>query len=127
MTRYRWDGDRFVNRKTGEPMEAPERIAVPHVVRDVSYKSPLSGKEITSRSQRREEMKTFGVREVAPDEFTPTYNTRKWAERSRAAGGKGEHDPIRKPADLNDRAYQRLSRADLPARLRRTIEKTAAR
>lgn len=35
---------------------------VPH------YKSPLSGKEITSRSERREEMKRFNVREIEPSE-----------------------------------------------------------
>ena len=32
MTRYLWDGEHFVNRKTGEPMAAPDRIALPSIV-----------------------------------------------------------------------------------------------
>ena len=43
----------FVERKTGEPMNAPERIAMPMLIKDVTYKSPLSGKEILSFSAGR--------------------------------------------------------------------------
>ena len=118
MTRYLWDGDRFVNRKTGEPMAAPDRIALPSIVRDVEYRSPLSRKLVTSRSQRREEMKIHGVREVDPGEFTPTYNTRKWAERQN-----GEHDPLQRPDWLDDKSYRRPSLDELPDKIRRSIEK----
>lgn len=113
--RYRFDREgNLVERKTGEVLQAPERIAVPMLMRDVAYKSPLSGKEITSRSQRLEEMKVHGVREVEPSEYRPVYRSRKWAERMR-----GEHDPSAGvPKTADEAPYQRLSRADLPARLR---------
>jgi hypothetical protein len=114
MVRYRWDGDRFVNRSTGEPMEAPERIARPAVLSDVTYKSPLSGKEVTSRSQRREEMKVHQVREVDPSEYQPTYRKKK-----NAVANRGEHNPdAGKREIVNEAPFQRLSRDDLPARLR---------
>lgn len=118
MTRYRWDGDRFVDRD-GIPMptEIRDFVPSPYVVRDVSYKSPLSGKEITSRSQRREEMKIHGVREVDPSERKAKdifYHNKKYAE---AAGR--DWKPRAKPAA--DDGYQRLSRDDLPARLRKKL------
>lgn len=117
--RYVFRDGEFVERKTGEPMQAPERVAMPFVMSDVHYKSPLSMKEITSRSQRREEMKAHNVREVDPSEYRPTYRTRKWAERM-----KGEHDPNAGalPDHLKpDASIKRLSKADLPARLQKTI------
>ena len=122
--RYRFDREgNLVERKTGEVLQAPERIAVPMLMRDVTYKSPLSGKEITSRSQRREEMKAHGVREVAPDEYRPVYRSRKWAERMR-----GEHDPSAgKPTLPADAPYQRLSKSDLPKRLARTVAEPSNR
>lgn len=47
----------------------PSKHKTIHFMRDVTpYRSPLSQKEITSRSQRREEMKEFNVREVDPSE-----------------------------------------------------------
>jgi hypothetical protein len=114
MTRYRWDGDQFVNRATGEPMEAPERIARPAVLSDVTYKSPLSGKEVTSRSQRREEMKVHQVRELDPSEYQPTYRKKK-----NAVANRGEHNPdAGKREIVNEAPFQRLSRDELPARLR---------
>lgn len=39
------------------------------VFHDYKYISPMSGKEITDRNQRKEEMKKFKVREVAPEEY----------------------------------------------------------
>ncbi len=35
----------------------------------ISYLSPMSGKEVTCYSQRREEMKKYNVREVPPEEY----------------------------------------------------------
>lgn len=39
-----------------------------HVTKNFEYESPLSGKIITSRQQRSDEMKRYGVREVEPSE-----------------------------------------------------------
>lgn len=104
MTRYVWRGDGFYDRATGERMEAPERIARPFVVKDVTYKSPLSGKEVTSRSQRREEMKIYNVREVSPEEYKPTYRKKENAIRN-----KGEWNPDAGKTDLGDASiYKRL-------------------
>lgn len=114
------DGD-LVERKTGEPLNGnmPDRVTAPMLMRDVHYKSPLSLKEVTSRSQRREEMKSHNVREVDPSEYKPVYRTRKWAERM-----KGEHDPKAGMPDYGDAApYQRLAKDGLPAKLRKSVEK----
>lgn len=115
--RYVFRDGQFVERKTGEPMAAPDRIASPMLMADVAYKSPLSGKEVTSRSQRREEMKVHNVREVDPSEFRPVYRSKKWAERMR-----GDHDPkagIKEPPA--DAPFQRLTKAELPAHIVKTI------
>lgn len=104
-----------MERGTGEPLAAPDRVASPFVLSDVEYKSPLSGKLVTSRSQRREEMRLHGVREVAPDEFTPTYNSKKRAEQSRR-----DHNPREKP-QLEEGVYHRLKKSDLPERIAKTI------
>lgn len=117
MTRYRWDGDRFINRATGEPMETVERVCLPSIVKDVSYVSPLSLRPITSRSERREEMKRHNVREVDPSEYKPTYRKKANAVRNR-----GEWNPdAGKPVHVDSKHYQRLSRADLPKHIARTV------
>lgn len=104
MARYVWREDGFYDRRTGERMEAPERICRPMVVKDVTYKSPLSGREITSRSERREEMKRHNVREVDPSEYRPVYRKKKNAEANR-----GEWDPNHGKSDLGDASiYKRL-------------------
>jgi len=117
MTRYVWRNDGFVDRATGEPLQAPDRIGSPMVVRDIHYRSPISGQEITSRSARREEMKRHNVREVDPSEFTPRYAKRRNAEANRRDVEKIHTAPP--PAD--DGTYQRLSMADLPVRIRKTV------
>ena len=114
MTRYRWTGDRFEDRD-GKAMPTEERICAPMVVSDVTYRSPLSGKEITSRSARREEMKRHNVREVDPGEFTPTYNSKKRADQSRR-----DHNPREKPK-LEEGVYHRLKKSDLPQHIAKTI------
>lgn len=117
MTRYVWDGDRFVNRTTGEPMEAPERVCRPMIVSDISYMSPLSLTPITSRSQRREEMKVHNVREVDPSEYKPTYRQKKNAE---ANGGEWNPD-AGKPEFVNQADYRRLGKSELPDKIRKTL------
>lgn len=114
MTRYVWRNDRFEDRTTGEPMETVERVCLPMVVRDVAYMSPLSMKPVTSRSQRREEMKIHNVREVDPSEWTPKYHKKANAERAR-----GHHDP-RPKADLGE-GYKRLTRDELPTSIRKSL------
>lgn len=112
------DGD-LVERKTGEPLNGnmPDRVASPMLMRDVAYKSPLSGKPISSRSQRREEMKVHNVREVDPGEFKPVYRSKKWARRMR-----GDYDAKAGAPDYGEAApFKRLSRADLPANIAKTI------
>lgn len=42
------------------------------------YMSPLGGGLVEDRSQRREEMKRNGVREVDPSEFKPTYKNERF-------------------------------------------------
>lgn len=119
MTRYVFRDGQFVERKTGEPMVSPDRVASPMLMRDVSYVSPLSRKMVTSRSQRREEMKIHGVREVDPSEHKPVYRSKKWAERMR-----GEHDPGAGLIDYGDAApFKRLSKDELPASIAKTIKR----
>jgi len=66
---YVWrDGD-FVEKKTGEQFETPERkqLACPQIMRDIpEYRSPIDGKPITSRSWRREDLTRNGCVEVEP-------------------------------------------------------------
>lgn len=118
--RYVFRDGQFVERKTGEPMAAPDRIASPFVLSDVAYKSPLSGQQITSRSQRREEMKIHGVREVDPSEHRPAYRNK-----ANAVKHRGEHNPDAGalPPDRmpGGEHYKRLSRDELPARIAKTI------
>jgi len=120
--RYVFRDGELVERKTGEPMTAPDRIASPMLMGDVAYKSPLSGQVVTSRSQRREEMKIHGVREVDPGEHKPVYRTKKWADRM-----KGDHDPnagtTHRANEVNEAPFQRLSRDELPKHLAKTIER----
>lgn len=105
----------WIDKTTGLHMEAPDRICSPVLIRDVTYKSPLSGKEITSRSARREEMKVHNVREVDPGEFTPTYNSKKRAEQSRR-----DHNP-REKSSLEEGIYHRLDKSAVPQRIAKTI------
>jgi hypothetical protein len=67
MTRYVWRNGQFVDPDSGQPMDIPERgaVALPFFMSDVpAYVSPMSGKTITSRSERREEMRKYNVIEV---------------------------------------------------------------
>lgn len=86
MTRYVWDREqqRFVDRD-GDPMDIPDRgVCAPLIQSDIKpYMSPLGTGEVSGRSQRREDLKRAGCREVDPSEFRPTFRTKKWAERFR--------------------------------------------
>lgn len=117
--RYRWNGEHFVDRATGKPMPQPAGDAVtrPAIWSDVEYMSPMSRRMVTSRSQRRDEMKRYGVREVDPSEHTPVYTNREDAAAHRADW---EAPP---PPPSDDGIYKRLSRDELPARLRKSTAK----
>lgn len=81
--RYVWDRSRqqFIDRD-GQAMEAPDRICAPLICSDIKpYLSPLGTGEVSGRRQRREELKRAGCREVDPDEYRPTFKTKKWAQR----------------------------------------------
>lgn len=70
MTRYLWKNGQFVHPSTGEPMTMPERdgICAPQVMRDIpEYVSPVGDHAlITSRSQRREDLKRHDCVEAPP-------------------------------------------------------------
>lgn len=102
MTRYRWNGEGFVDRE-GNPMPVPQRdyVPMPYVVSDIAYVSPITGKPVTSRSERREEMKRTNSREVDPSEFKPVYSDK---EHAKASGSK-DYEPPPKP-DLGE-GYER--------------------
>lgn len=56
---YVWRNGRFVDKATDEPMEIPERdgLVMPMVRSDIEpYASPIDGRMITSRSERREDL-----------------------------------------------------------------------
>lgn len=57
---YVWRDGCFRDKKTGEPMDVPVRdeICLPSVVSDIpEYASPIDGRLISSRSERREDLK----------------------------------------------------------------------
>lgn len=57
---YVWRDGSFFDKRTGKEMILPkrERITTPFVLSDIpEYRSPIDGKLITSRSQRREDLK----------------------------------------------------------------------
>jgi len=72
-TRYRFDGERMVDRE-GMPMLSHNELAhdesqvcAPQVMRDIpEYQSPIDGKLITSRSYRRYDLESNDCVEVDP-------------------------------------------------------------
>lgn len=85
MTRYVWDKDlrHFVDPKTRTPMDIPDRgVCAPLIQSDIKpYMSPLGTGEISGRTQRREDLKRAGCREVDPSEHRMNFKTEKWAKR----------------------------------------------
>ena len=85
MTAYRWNGEQFVDKQTGAPMELPERgeIAMPAVFGDLpDYESPITGKVVSGRAARREEFKKHNVIEKDPLPKEKKYaHSKKWADR----------------------------------------------
>lgn len=57
----------LVNKRTGEVVPSTGEIAMPMVMRDIpEYESPIDGRLITSRSERREDLKRNNCIEVDP-------------------------------------------------------------
>lgn len=59
---------RFIDKRTGSPMvEAGSAICRPMIIRDIpTYTSPIDGRPITSRSERREDLKRNNCVEWEP-------------------------------------------------------------
>lgn len=99
--RYRVDAEGYlVNRETGEREVLPDRVVSPMVRSDISYISPITRKPVTSRSQRREEMKIHNVREVDPSEHKVV-----WSDEKTARANRGEWEKPKLP-DLGE-GYER--------------------
>lgn len=66
---YVWRDGKFVNKKTGkvDPPKYPGKICMPYVCSDIAeYASPIDGRMITSRSERREDLIRNDWHEVDP-------------------------------------------------------------
>lgn len=74
MTRYVYRDGEFRDPATNEPMEIPQRtgVVMPMVRSDIQpYKSPIDGRLITSRSERREDLTRNGCVPYEPIGKTP--------------------------------------------------------
>jgi len=61
MATYKWNGQHWVDKATGERMAVSGEIAAPMIMKAMpEYISPASGKLITDRAQRREDLKATG-------------------------------------------------------------------
>ncbi|EHH07546.1 hypothetical protein ATCR1_06756 [Agrobacterium tumefaciens CCNWGS0286] len=66
----------MVDKATGEPMLTPEQraapVPVPMIISDIpEYRSPIDGRVISSRSERRDDLKRNGCVEYEPS-MSPT-------------------------------------------------------
>lgn len=68
MATYVWKNGNFVSKETGEPMHVSfDGVCKPYVLSDIpAYVSPVTGKTIDGRSERREEMKRHDLVELPP-------------------------------------------------------------
>ncbi len=69
---------------TNEPMPIPERdgVCAPRVMSDIpEYRSPIDGKLITSRSQRRYDLESNNCVEADPPKRKKGYRNKRFAER----------------------------------------------
>lgn len=86
MARYVWDRKtyQFRDRKTGEPMEVKNRnaICMPAVISDIpEYRSPIDGRWITTRSERREDLKRNGCIEIDPPKRPRGFKNERYAKK----------------------------------------------
>ena len=69
MTTYVWRDGQFVDKRTGEPMHMPARdgVCAPMVVSDTpEYRSPIDGRLVSGRAQRREDLRRSNCIEIDP-------------------------------------------------------------
>lgn len=76
MARYVRRNGLFVNAQTGEPLLTDEQrnapLALPMIISDIpAYPSPIDGRMITSRSERRDDLKRNNCVEFEPS-MSPT-------------------------------------------------------
>jgi hypothetical protein len=86
MARYVWDKAtfQFVDRTTRKPMDLPYRgqICAPTVISDIpEYLSPIDGRPITSRSERREDMKRNDCVEIDPPKRPRHFKNKRFTKR----------------------------------------------
>ncbi len=83
MARYIWKDNSWVDKDTGEAMEAPDRLAMPAMRSDIpAYLSPVTNKLIDGRAAQREDLKRAGCRLATPEDAPPPVaRTKKWAQR----------------------------------------------
>ena len=87
MKRYRWSPDRgTMIDADGFPMlnqeERARPIVAPMVMRDIpEYRSPIDGKPITSRSERREDLKRNDCVEVDPPKRPRGFKNPRFAKK----------------------------------------------
>jgi hypothetical protein len=82
MITYTWRDGCWRDRRTGEPMALPDgdAISAPRVQRDIAeYRSPIDGRPITSRSERREDLRRNGCVEVDPPRRPRGYRNARFA------------------------------------------------
>lgn len=77
-----------IDGQEGQFHEQPQRQSSCFIMSDIEpYKSPLGTGMITSRTERREELKRNGLREVDPSEFKAQYKNERFMNKH---GIKGE-------------------------------------
>jgi hypothetical protein len=91
MARYTWKDGHFRD-ASGEPMPIPDRkgeVCVPAIISDIpDYRSPIDGKMITSRSQRREDLRRNNCVEYEPslvkihrEKGKPVFKNKRFAKK----------------------------------------------
>lgn len=85
MPVYVWRDGLLVDKSSGEPMPRvghnmpPQR---PYYTPDLSpYRSPVTGKVVDGRRERREDLKRHGCREVDPSEWHGGFRKEKYARK----------------------------------------------
>lgn len=86
MARYVWDRKtyQFRDKKTGEPMEVkdPNAICAPMICSDIpEYRSPIDGRWITTRPERREDLKRHGCIEIDPPKRPRGFKNERFAKK----------------------------------------------
>jgi hypothetical protein len=84
---YRLRNGELVEKKTGEVLQTSGKVCSPMVMRDIpEYESPIDGRVITSRSQKREDLKRNNCIEVDPSDTltkgrTDVFKNKKFAKK----------------------------------------------